>query len=190
MKISKFIQLNNKKRGFTLVEMLVAVFIFSVSVSALTAMSAKSIKTSRNAEKQLVADYLALEAIEVVYNLRDTALLHRYTNATWEMVFQGGDNIFATNDGCFDGSNSCNFYPNGSQMTLGNCTQCKVYLNETSGYYYQVHESTGNTGGGIDTGYSRKIKISSVDDGQVSVTVTVSWDGGEVKYVEMLYLWQ
>lgn len=189
MKRKKKFQLKNKK-GFTLIEMLVAVFIFSVSVSALTAMSAKSIQTSRNAEKQLVADYLALEAIEVVYNLRDTAILHRYTDATWEMVFQGGTDIIASNEGCFDGTGVCNFYPDGSQMVLGNCSECKVYLNDTSMYYYQVHESVGNGGSGVDTGYKRKIKISSVDDGQVSVTVTVSWDGGEVKYVEMLYLWQ
>ena len=189
MKRNKFLQLKNKK-GFTLIEMLVAVLIFSVSVSALTSMSAKSIKTSRSAEKQIVADYLALEAIEVVYNLRDTALLHQYTDLTWEMVFQGGADIVASNDGCFNGTGTCNFYPEGGQLVLGNCGDCKVYMNNTSIYYYQVHESTGNTGGGTDTGYKRTIKISSVDDGQVSVTVKVSWDGGEVTYVEMLYLWQ
>ena len=180
----------NKKFGFTLIEMLIAVMVFSLSVTSLMAMSAKSLKTSKNAEDQVIADYLALEAIETVHNLRDNAILQGLNQATWQLVFQGGEEIF-DNDGCFDGSGVCNFYPQGSQLILGNCNDCRVYKNNNNYYYYQIHEGNPNSQNGVPTKYKRTIKIKKGNsDGQIIVKVDVTWNGGKVTYLENLYLWE
>ena len=67
------------------------------------AISYKALNTSKNAEEQLIADYLAIEAIEVVHNLRDAALLNKLEESSWELVFQGGGDIVGDNEGCFNG---------------------------------------------------------------------------------------
>ena len=64
-----------KHTGFTLIEMIIAVFIFTVSLTALMAISSRGLRTAKEAQNQVVADYLALEGIEIVRNLRDSALL-------------------------------------------------------------------------------------------------------------------
>ncbi len=181
----------NKKKGFTLIEMLIGVLIFSISMVALMNISSRGLKVSRGAEKQVIADYLAIEAIEVVRNMRDSAFLRGLGNNTWNLVFQGGDSIFA-NDGCFNGNGRCNFHiPSGGDPQLSVChAGCPVYVNKNNFYYFQTeHDSQG---GSILTpsGFTRSIKINEVNNGQIFVLVKVSWDGGSVEYTENLFLWQ
>lgn len=186
-------KLQNNKKGFTLIEMLIAVLIFSVSLVTLMGISSKGLQTSKRAEKQVVADYLALEAIEVVHNLRDAALLRPgFNTSTWQLVFQGSPGIIDGDEGCFDGDSACNFYfePGDSQPILDVCDKCFVFVNEDKFYYYQTRNDEDN--GYQQSGYSREITISSgATEGQVVVTATVFWNSGEsVTYTENLYLWQ
>ncbi len=186
----KLTKLNNN-RGFTIVEMLIAVLIFSLSLTAIMTVASKSLKTSRNAEKQLTADYLAIEAIEVVHNLRDDAILRNYSISSWDLVFQGGGNIISDDEGCFDGPGNCNFYfePGDAQPVLDTCSDCSVYLNKDNFYYYQIHEPSSTSI--VPTDYKRTIRIKEGSNtGQINVIVDVTWTGGNVRYVENLYLWQ
>ncbi len=182
----------NTQKGFTLVEMLIAVLIFTLSLAGLMTISSKSLKTSRNAEKQVIADYLAIEAIEVVHNLRDAALLRSFGSTTWELVFQGSDDIVGGNQGCYGGQNTCNFYFENiqSQPVLDTCDTCDVYVDNNLFYYFQTYHDEGSSHGKL-SGFSRKIRIlPGYDDGQAIVIVDVSWKTGSVRYVENLYLWQ
>ena len=182
----------NKNSGFTIVEMLVAVLIFSLSLTAIITVASKSLKTSKNSEEQLIADYLALEAIEVVHNLRDDAILRNYSISSWDLVFQGGGDIVGDDEGCFNGPGYCNFYfqPGDAQPVLDKCIDCTVYLNRDNFYYFQVHEPA-DISTSFATDYKRKINIVEGSDvGQINVIVEVTWTGGRVKYVENLYLWQ
>ncbi len=181
-----FIKQKNKKKGFTLVEMLIAVLIFTVSLSALMSISAKGLKNSRDVQKQITANYLALEAIEIVRNIRDDAFLRSFGGTTWEIVFEGG-NIF-TDEGCFNDVGKCNFYiSSGSQPIIDLCTSCDVYFNEPSFYYYQTQNDSNP---GTKSGYTRTIEIDLVSPGQILVKVKVSWDTGDVVYTENLFLWR
>lgn len=186
----------NNTQGFTIVEMLVAVFIFSVSLVALMGVSAKGLKASKQAQSQVRADYLALEAIEVVRNLRDSAFLKGFDGNTWTGVFQG-INVFSES-GCYSDFGTCNFYfktdvtPN--VAVLQTCTDgCPVYYNEGTNSYFQP-EAGGSTSTST-TPYTRTIVFDSLgaseDDSitEVLVTVTVAWDGGEVVYTQNLHLW-
>lgn len=185
-------KINQNNRGFTIVEMLIAVLIFTLSLTSLMTVASRSLKTSRNAEEQLIADYLALEAIEVVHNLRDTAILMGHSASSWDLVFQGGGDIIGDDAGCFNKPGTCNFYfkPGEAQPVLDMCTDCSIYLNKNNFYYYQEQEPYSGSAS-MRTDYKRTIQIveGSVA-GQINVIVEVSWKGGSVKYIENLYLWQ
>ena len=65
----------NKNGGFTLVETLVAIAIFTASILAVMAVLANSISDTNYAKKKMTAAYLAQEGIEYVRNKRDTNML-------------------------------------------------------------------------------------------------------------------
>ncbi len=70
--INTNININRKQnKGFTLVEMLVAVSILSLSILAAFTSISNNIKTARFSEDKVVAYYLASEAIEYIRNVRD-----------------------------------------------------------------------------------------------------------------------
>lgn len=63
---------NNMKNGFTLIELMISVFILSVAIVGMySAFSAVTILTSTSADR-LTATYLAQEGMEIFRNIRDT----------------------------------------------------------------------------------------------------------------------
>ena len=90
--MSKFFKKKNKgpapyeargfRSGFTLVEMLVAVSIFTVSLLGIMAVLAGSIANTNYAKRKMVATYLAQEGIEFIRNVRDTEVLYT-TSSGW-----------------------------------------------------------------------------------------------------------
>lgn len=92
MKIFDLIKENKKKRvlsvypqclkhnfygqGFTLVETLVAVSIFSMSIVVLMSVLGGGISDTQYAKEKMMAGYLAQEGIEYARNVRDTNVLY------------------------------------------------------------------------------------------------------------------
>src|ERR1035437_5439116 len=68
--------LKQKNRAFTLVETLVAIAIFTVSLVAIMSVLASSITSTTYAKQKMVASYLAQEGIEYIRNMRDTFVLY------------------------------------------------------------------------------------------------------------------
>ncbi len=66
----------NKKSGFTLVETLVSISIFTMSILGLMSILASSISNTSYVKQKITAEYLAQEGIEYVRNLRDNAVLY------------------------------------------------------------------------------------------------------------------
>ena len=58
-------------QGFTLLEMLFAVLIFSFALVSLTTIASKGVIATTTAKQQLTAQFLAEEALEVGRNVRD-----------------------------------------------------------------------------------------------------------------------
>jgi prepilin-type N-terminal cleavage/methylation domain-containing protein len=168
---------SKQNKGFTMVEMIIAVFIFTVSLTALMAISARGLKAANQAQKQVVADYLAIEGIEIVRNLRDAAFLGSNTSLNWQNVFD--------QDGCLSDGGPCSFNL-GSGVALVPCSSCTMYYNNTTSTY--SYDSGGDT---VDSGYTREIQLtpSTNNSDEISVTVTVAWSNGEVVYSENLFLW-
>jgi prepilin-type N-terminal cleavage/methylation domain-containing protein len=67
----KYLSLKNPK-GFTLIETLFAVLIFSSALVALMTIAGRGISAANSARQQTVAHYLAQEGLEVARNVRDT----------------------------------------------------------------------------------------------------------------------
>ncbi|MDD5721147.1 MAG: hypothetical protein PHT16_01715 [Candidatus Pacebacteria bacterium] len=62
--------------GFTLVETLVSISIFTMSILGLMSILASGISDVNYAKQKMTAEYLAQEGIEYVRNMRDTDVLY------------------------------------------------------------------------------------------------------------------
>jgi len=62
-------------RGFTLVEVILVLFIFSVGIGGVFVFISSSTKSSSLVSNKLTASYLAQEGTEIVRNIRDTNFL-------------------------------------------------------------------------------------------------------------------
>ncbi len=67
-----FINRSQFHKGFTLIETLFAVLIFSSALIALMTIAGRGISATADAEQETTASYLAQEGIEIVRNIRDT----------------------------------------------------------------------------------------------------------------------
>lgn len=179
---------SQKNKGFTIVEMLVAILIFTLSLAALMTIAARGLKLANQMQKQVVAEYLALEGIEGVRNVRDAAFIRGDNNLTWQLVFDR-DNCLSEqttgeNTGCtisIGGVDGINLIP---------CKQCKVSYSPTT-YSYRQGETSGLY---QDSPFVRRIKLTPSPDNieEMIITVTVLWNNGadKVVYTEDLLLWQ
>lgn len=175
--------------GFTMIEMLIAVFIFSLSLAGIMLMSSEGLKSARNSQQRVTAEFLAVEGVEVVRNIRDKAFLFGYDTSSWQGVFQA-DNILGSS-GCFDNGDPCEFEYDSSDGTyyLSACSNgCRIYLHDTYFEYYDYNGSQGT-----DSGFVREIYLDSVagtNNKEIEVRVVVSWGNNQVVYTDNLFLWQ
>jgi prepilin-type N-terminal cleavage/methylation domain-containing protein len=65
-----------RSRGFTLVETLIAISIFSVVIITMMSFLSQNISNTGYAKKKIIAGYLVQEGIEYVRNMRDNAVLY------------------------------------------------------------------------------------------------------------------
>lgn len=93
-----------KQKGFTLVETLVAVSIFSISILGLLVVLTQGIADTGYAKKKMMAGYLAQEGIEYVRNMRDTSVLYNATSpqAGWD-AFKAANKDYPITDPNFTG---------------------------------------------------------------------------------------
>lgn len=158
--------------GFTLVELLVAISILSLSILATFTAVSNNIKGQNFAEDQVVAYYLADEGIESIRNIRDNnaianvaALGAGTAQVSW---LNGIDNKCANNACVVDAP------LNTVTVCSGNIYTCPVLnMNTTSGLY-------GYTSGGswVATQFTRSIYISPVGGSHTTetiVNVVVMW---------------
>jgi len=176
-----------KRGGFTIIEMLVSVFIFTVSLAALMYMSSRGLQSARQSQHKVTAEFLAVEGIEVVRNIRDKAFIAGSVSA-WANVFKGPD-FFDPDAGCYDNAQPCEFNLNISGSDdfwyLQKCdNDCKLYLDATN----DIYEYSGSTS--ELSPYIRKIFINEISDKEVEVNVVVSWNGGSVSYTNNMFLWK
>ena len=85
-------------RAFSLLETLVAISIFTVSLLGIMSVLASSISSTSYAKQKMVATYLAQEGIEHTRNLRDTSVLSSASRANGWVAFKTTTDItYGTN---------------------------------------------------------------------------------------------
>ena len=154
----------SKKLGFTLVEILVAVSILSISILATFTAVQGALRSTNFSEDQIIAYYLADEALEYIRSVRDS-------NAIRHISALGGGSAHGWLTTI---SPTCNTacYVDVPNNTVTACSSspdsCPMLLyNATNGLYQYTT--------GSPTMYRRSVSITSISATEVSVDVFVSW---------------
>lgn len=185
-------KINKLNQGFTLVETLVALSIFSMSILAIMSLLADGISDTGYAKQKMAATYLAQEGIEYIRNMRDTFMLYSDTpQAGWTNF-----NIKLTNASC-QPNFGCYFNPDNlfslappmqmTKMTLTACgSSCPTLLYDaTTGKYGYAS--------GINSGLVRKIEFNQISANETKIFLTVFWTQGSLSYritfSETLFNW-
>jgi prepilin-type N-terminal cleavage/methylation domain-containing protein len=87
------------KKGFTLLETLVAIFILTLAITGPISIASLAIRSSVETRDSISAYYLAEEAIEVIRNKRDSLSLTNPTKEAWLTSILGGANCFTEKGG-------------------------------------------------------------------------------------------
>ncbi|HEU0085762.1 MAG TPA: prepilin-type N-terminal cleavage/methylation domain-containing protein [Candidatus Paceibacterota bacterium] len=186
---------NNNQRGFTLVETLIALSIFSTSVVAMMTLLGGGISDINYAKSKMTGTYLAQEGIEYMRNMRDTYMIDfdpadpqkgwQEFKSRVEKCTPAGNNreraCYFRSDGLFE---------NGSimDMALPACGngQCIELKKRPGGAY-------GEDSSGSDSGFVRGISMINIGTDEIKVISTVSWQQKSgpmsVTFSENLYNW-
>jgi prepilin-type N-terminal cleavage/methylation domain-containing protein len=173
--IKKRIQrVDSQKAGFTLIEMLVAISILSLSILASFTAVSGSLKTSFISEDKITAYYLASEAVDFIRNTRDEngirniQALGSSGSVNWLSGIADSSSDPCYNRACivdslFKTIQACS----GSHITCPNIKRDGV--NKLYGYV----SSWG------DTTFKRSVTITRISNNEARVDVIVSWQTQE-----------
>lgn len=176
------------KRGFTILESIVAIIILSLSISGVFSAVQQSLSQSIIAKDEVKAFYLAQEAIEIIRNKRDNNQLYKIeypTSNTW--LYGIAEN---SGDDCYFGKvcqvdASAQIPP--SLAYCGNDWGDCPYLKQNQDTFLYGYAS------GYDTNFKREVKIELVDTHEVAIIVRISWKKGlierEFKVKTLLFNW-
>ncbi|MDO8555109.1 MAG: type II secretion system protein [bacterium] len=168
--------MKNKKsqnKGFTLLETLVAIAVFTAAIVGPVSLVSYSIQKASSARNEAVAYYLAEEAVEYARNIRDANALERIN---W---LNGLNNCFNSSNGCYADVINDNI----SQCQAGQCP--KIKYNKNSGYFNYVV--------GEDTIFTRKISIDNNVGNRIyeaEITVEVTWPNRSLVIKDHLFDWK
>lgn len=167
---------HSSRKGFTLIETLVAITILVAALAGPLVLTAQSLFASFVARDQMIASFLAQDAMEYIRHRRDNNIL-------------AGNDIFQGLESCIDSNN-----PDGCKVEtlLGNVTACgspcaALRYDETEGSYgYDANDSP--------TIFRRSVLISSLTGTEeYRVTVTVEWQtrslNRQFQVEEVMYKW-
>ncbi len=173
-----------KNKGFTIIELVIAIFILSVAVIGIYNSFSTMVILTSGASDRLTAAYLAQEGMEIVRNIRDT---------NWLNGFSWYDGLSGCDNGCMGDYKTTGAVESGLAPYIDN-----DYLKiDADGFYNQTF--------GTETRFRRKITITFIEDPEgpsyiAKVSVQVFWDQkptilnpdgeeGVIEAEENLYNW-
>ncbi|MBU1046215.1 type II secretion system GspH family protein [Patescibacteria group bacterium] len=160
MKYFEKLKNNNKlKRGFTLIETFIAITVLLIAMSGPLVLVTKGLSISKIAKGQIVAMYLAQEAIEYIRNVRDTNILN---DRGW---------LIGLTD-CTNFGTKCKIDSPAQTVSSCSLSGCENLKYDPVSYLY------GYTSGNVSL-IKREIEINEIiPDKELEVVVTMSWQEG------------
>ena len=168
----KFLKFKNK--GFTLVETLVALSIFSMSLITLLSVLLTGTSQTNYAKEKMIAGYLSQEGIEYVRNMRDTSMLYSSSPQTgWaNFVAKLSDGSCFESDGCYIEDDEVF---EGGDMPIINLANVNPCSGACPAFFYDSLTGKYNYVSDTPSDFSRKIQVTQVSLDEVKVSSTVSW---------------
>lgn len=160
-------------RGFSLLEVIIAIGMLGVGVTAAAALMAKTMSSGTTIRAQLIAAHLAQEGMEVIHNIRNT---------NW--IKQKDAPATLWDDGLIDG-NSCVEFNSFSLVNPCDGESRRLYFFNNR----YTHASTQ----GVVTDFLRHVEISRGLDGDepyLLVKSIAKWSEGSMSAEEKLYNWK
>lgn len=173
------------KKGFTLVETLVAIAILLVTIMGPFYSLQQAIMSAYVSRDKLIAGALAQEGVEFVRVIRDNNYHTR--PMPWLAGMDGSPDADSLHSAdCISASNLCLVDP--AQDTITTCTGASCTPLNLSGANRYTH------GAGTPTKFYRTVKLTTVNANEEKVTVTVAWRNSvattTVVVTGELYNWQ
>ncbi len=187
---------NNK--GFTIIELVITIFILSVAVVGVYNAFSTMVVLTANASNRLIAAYLAQEGMELVRNIRDT---------NWIKDYDWRCGLASVTGTCDVGNKDCTAGCEADYATKGTIDS-PLYPwsgdEETGGRKLNIDDANGfySYNAGSETKFKRKIIITpmgSPDNYIIKVSAQVFWDEkasilnpagqGSITTEENLYDW-
>lgn len=185
------------KKGFTLLETLVAIAVMTMAIGAAFSMAQKSLSSSFNAKNQTIAYFLASEGLELVRTVRDNVAIYNNLPTTvtpigWIAPLAqclGVCDIEASSDGLYIAGGAIH-----DATAVHACSgQCRLKLGSVSpGLQYYTLNGVGNPPNSI---FSRVIHIqedtiTGSNKKEAKITSVVSWLGQSVSVTATLTNWR
>ena len=161
-KITKTFEAKNNK-GFTLLEVIVAIFILAVGVGGTFSLISQTISAASLIELKLTGSYLAQEGIEIVKNLRDKAWLEQMP---WDTYLPTGEW-------------EVDYLTQDLQERGYADPGVPLNIDDANGFYsYQP---------GTATKFTRKVSIQAVGIERLEVSIEIRWkERGRSHSIEIL----
>jgi len=182
------IKYSNFNKGFTLIELIIAIFILSIGIVGIFGAYSAMVVATGDISNKFTATYLAQEGIEIIKDIRN----NNPAGTGWNTGLTGCTNGCEADYTTGSTNPSVIAYPMTSWGTNG-----EYLYTDSNGFYNQSKIGT-------PTKFKRKITIDISGD-EMKVSVTVYWDkkaslvsaggladdgGGSVTVEEYLYNWK
>jgi len=157
---------SKKYKSFTLVETLVAIAVLTTSILAPLSIASNSLFQARAAREQIVATYLAQEAVEMIRYVRDRNLMRGLGSPTSEWL------EFIPKDSWFE--------PDWAGAQNGNFNLCPNTSDPTSCHYLHYNGSYSLGSVGDETKFKRAVRltVSPTNPDEATLESRVYWTSG------------
>lgn len=171
------------KKGFTLLEVMVAISVMTLAVTGSFILIQQTLVAVSLGQSKLIASYLAQEGFEIVRNIRDSNWLEQryYSTVSWD---DGISNLLSEGQ-------SRDYIADYQSPELIPLSETEPFLNlyeDLDGNYFYSYSP------GQPTVFKRKISITKINNDKIKVEILVEWSergrNHNFSAQEYLYNWK